>query len=350
MKKIAIFQDDLNIGGIQKSLINLLNYINYENIYIDLYLFDTNSEWIDKVNSNVNIKYLKPFKKIYKYLPFDIALTKASFDFSELTENYDLAIDFNSYQPWTAAAAILVPAEKRIIWVHNDIKIKYEEEWKYRVLFNAMKGKYQFFEAFSFVSEPLIDSFVEMTKVKDKEFHVIPNIIDTNEILNICMADSDVDINSENINVCAVGRLCHQKGYDIMIDYFSKAYKLNNNLRLYIIGGGPDKEKIVSQIDSLGLNDIIFVLGSRENPYAILNRCDAFISTSRYEGQGMNIMEAKALGLQIIIPTHLEKYVDCIQGTDDIVNALVDIEKKEKKFNNLSEYNNKILENISSLC
>ena len=38
MKKIAIFQTDLNFGGIQKSLINLLNNIDYKKYEIDLYL------------------------------------------------------------------------------------------------------------------------------------------------------------------------------------------------------------------------------------------------------------------------------------------------------------------------
>ena len=39
MKKIAIFQYDLGVGGIQKSLINLLNNIDNDKYMIDLYLF-----------------------------------------------------------------------------------------------------------------------------------------------------------------------------------------------------------------------------------------------------------------------------------------------------------------------
>ncbi len=39
MKKIAIFQYDLGLGGIQKSLINLLNNLNLDKYEIDLYLF-----------------------------------------------------------------------------------------------------------------------------------------------------------------------------------------------------------------------------------------------------------------------------------------------------------------------
>ena len=351
MRKIAIFQEDMDIGGIQKSLLNLLNSIDYSEYCVDLYLFEDNGCWIDNVNNNVNIKILKPLKRIYKYLPFDVALSKCCFDFDDIEENYDLAIDYNSYQPWTAAAAILVPANKRVMWVHNDIEIKYSEEWKYRVLFNVMKGKYKYFEAFAFVSSAIIEPFLNMTNQKDKEFFTAPNIVNTDEIMmsKDAVAD-DIEFCSDCINVCAVGRLCHQKGYDIMIDEFSKAFKRNDKLRLYIIGGGPDYESIASDIKKRDLDEYIKLLGRKDNPYSYMNKCDALLSTSRYEGQGINIMEAKALGLQIIIPKHLEKYVEGISATDDLVSALVSLEKMDKIPDNLSEYNTKTLAMIEKMC
>jgi hypothetical protein len=42
MKKIAIFQCDLKVGGIQKALVNILNEIDYSRCEVDVYLFDCN--------------------------------------------------------------------------------------------------------------------------------------------------------------------------------------------------------------------------------------------------------------------------------------------------------------------
>lgn len=351
MKRLAIFQDDLNIGGIQKSLINLLNNLDYSEYSVDLFVFQSDGVWENRIPEEVTVKYLKPMKESFKFIPFDAALSMSDYVFDDISDNYDLAIDFNSYQPWTAICAISIPADRRVMWVHNDIKIKYKEEWKYRVLFKSMKGKYKYFEEFACVSDAIIQPFIELTGQNDKEFFVIPNYVDANEILNkSCRSVDDVIFDKTYYNVCAVGRLCHQKGYDIMIDAFADAVNKRDDLRLYIIGEGEEYSSIVKQVSQLNMQNHIFVLGRKDNPYAYMKQCDAFISTSRYEGQGINILEAKVLGLQIFIPNHLEKYVEGIIGSDDIVRDLICAEKKEKNIDDLSKYNQKTLAMFSKLC
>lgn len=351
MKRLAIFQDDLNIGGIQKSLINLLNNLDYSEYSVDLFVFQSDGVWNNRIPEEVTVEILKPMKESLKFIPFDAALSIADYSFDDISDNYDLAVDFNSYQPWTAIGAISIPANKRVMWVHNDIKIKYKEEWKYRVLFKAMKGKYKFFEEFVCVSNAIIQPFIELTGQSDKDYYTIPNYIDADEILNKSRQSADDAVFDEKcFNICAVGRLCHQKGYDIMIDTFAKAATERDDLRLYIIGDGEEHGRIVKQIEHLNMQKHVFVLGRKDNPYAYMNQCDAFISTSRYEGQGINILEAKVLGLQIFMPKHLEKYVEGISGSDDIVKDLILAEKKEKIIDNLNKYNAKTLAMFGKLC
>ena len=111
MKRIAIFQSDLGVGGIQKSLVNLLK----------------------------NISYLPKIPRVYSFLPFDIARGQIRFDFPERVV-YDLAIDFNSYQCSCAVGATTVPANKRVMWIHNDVRVKLRNEWTYRVLWHFSRG------------------------------------------------------------------------------------------------------------------------------------------------------------------------------------------------------------------
>ena len=71
MNKIAIFVDNLNVGGIQKSIINMLNNIDYKKYEVDLYMF--NSETFYTIPNEVNIIKLKKPLKLLQFIPFELA-------------------------------------------------------------------------------------------------------------------------------------------------------------------------------------------------------------------------------------------------------------------------------------
>ena len=68
-------------------------------------------------------------------------------------------------------------------------------------------------------------------------------------------------------------------------------------------------------------------MGSQKNPFEYMKKMDAFVITSRYEGQGMVILEAKVIGLPIFIPKHLEKYVEGIEGCINIEKDILGAKK-----------------------
>lgn len=345
MIKLAIFQDDLGYGGIQKSLVNLLKNIDYNSIDVDLYLFKNKNLWENDLPDNVNIKYLKPINSIYKFIPFKFALCLNNYNFDK-NIIYDLAVDFNSYQPSCAIGAITVPAKKRAIWIHNNVDIKYHNEWKYRILFNAMKAKYWYFDTIVPCSNALQAPFVKLTGLSNKKFVVINNYIDVDAISSkIKNSNNNFCVDQSKTNFVAVGKLCHQKGYDLMLQIFKSASQFRDDLMLYIIGDGPDRKKL----EKMKGDNVVF-LGNIEYPYSIMNLMDAFISTSRYEGQPLNIKEAEVVGLPLFCSKNLEAYSDGLVGYDDLVNAIVKAEKSTKSPNKLTEYNQKILDSIKNLA
>lgn len=350
MKKIAIFQSELSVGGIQKSLVNLLNSIDYDRFYVDLYLSQRDKFWDVSFPEKLNIHYLEPTPKIFSFLPFELSRRLLKYTFADVGE-YDLAIDFNSYQVSCAVGAISVPARRRVMWIHNDVRIKYQNEWKYRVLWYFFKGKFKYYDEFVPVSAALKEPFEALTGVKDKKFTVIENIINVSEIkVKMLEEPTDLKLDENCLNFVALGRLCHQKGYDIMLDDFYKACAERDDLRLYIIGDGPDQAALEQKIGSLGLEKKVFLLGRKENPYCYMNRMDAFISTSRYEGQPLNIMEAMVVGLPLYCSKNLENYTEGLEGREDISKALIDARKEEKRPDNLEAYNKRILNNIAKLA
>ena len=143
-----------------------------------------------------------------------------------------------------------------------------------------------------------------------------------------------------------MGRICHQKGFDILMRHMAKVHALRPDIHLYLLGDGPDREKLIAQINSLGLKDTVTLLGNQPNPFPYVDQMDGFVLTSRYEGQGLVIWEAKTLGLELFITDNLEKYNPGIQGYRDIAGALVKARKKEKVRDDLRAYNAAIAESL----
>lgn len=350
MKRIAIFQSELAVGGIQKSLVNLLNSIDYDSFHVDLYLSHRDKFWNVSFPEKLNIHYLKHTPRLFSFLPFDFSKKFLRYDFSAV-EEYDLAIDFNSYQVSCAVGALTVPAKRRVMWIHNDVLIKHQNEWKYRVLWYFFKDKFKYYDEFVPVSGALIEPFKALSGMEDRKFTVIENLINVQEIREKMLIEpEDLSLDTRCMNFVALGRLCHQKGYDIMLEAFEKACRKRADLRLYIIGDGPDQSEIEQQIQSLSLKEKVFLLGRKENPFCYMNRMDAFISTSRYEGQPLNIMEAMVIGLPLYCTKNLESYTEGLVGREDIVQALVDSVKEDKKPDSLEAYNKRILDNIAKLA
>ncbi len=339
MKKIAIFQYDLGMGGIQKSLINLLNTIDLNKYKIDLYLFDKTKFFKNTIPKEIKVTYLKPENK--KFKRFDSALKQSKLI---IEGEYDYAIDFSSYSPDCAIGAIKANAKKRIIWCHNDIDLKLKHEWKYKVLFHFMKSKHKYFDTVVAVSNGAKDGFYKKTKFQD--IKVIPNLINTDEIYEKELEEVKFNVDEDYYNIVAVGRLCHQKNYLESLTIMNKLK--DEKIRLYIIGAGEEENLINTMIKDNNLKNV-FLLGGKQNPYPYMSLMDALLLTSHYEGQGMVLLEAKALGLELYLPKRLERYVDNIVGQDDIVASLKNATKKKKIKDNLKKYNKEIVKHLDEL-
>ena len=104
LKKIAIFQTDLLVGGIQKSLLNFLNRFGGKDYLIDVYLFNEEKFYdVAKLPENIRFIYLKPFNYFNRLVYFDILRRFKKYD---IKEQYDIAIDFNSYSNECAIGAL----------------------------------------------------------------------------------------------------------------------------------------------------------------------------------------------------------------------------------------------------
>ena len=89
-----------------------------------------------------------------------------------------------------------------------------------------------------------------------------------------------------------VGRLCKQKNQALLIDAFSIFYKKNKKFKLLLCGDGPDKKKLIKQVNNLKLSKNVKFLGWNKNLAKIYKNSKMFILTSYYEGMPNALIEA----------------------------------------------------------
>ena len=100
--------------------------------------------------------------------------------------------------------------------------------------------------------------------------------------------------------ILAVGRLHHQKGFDILIKsfYLSKVYK--NGWKLVILGKGPEEKYLKNKVKEFKLTNKVFFKGFID-PGNWYKRSKIFILSSRFEGTPNVLLEAVSMGLPTII-------------------------------------------------
>lgn len=101
--------------------------------------------------------------------------------------------------------------------------------------------------------------------------------------------------------VLAVGRLSHQKGYDILLTAFAQSQARRAGWRLAIVGDGELRDRLRAQADELGLGDQVEWRGRSNDVTAHHLGAEIFVMASRHEGMPNAVLEAMALGRPVIV-------------------------------------------------
>ena len=116
--------------------------------------------------------------------------------------------------------------------------------------------------------------------------------------------------------VIAVGRLNHQKGFDLLLPAFAEAAR-DSDWSLVVVGEGGERSALERLRDELGLQKRVVFTGLLADPFAWLQRAELFVLSSRFEGFGNVIIEAMDAGVAVIA-------TDCPSGPAEIVEHGVD--------------------------
>lgn len=334
MKKVLISSFDMEIGGVERSLISMLENFDYSNYEVDLMLYshsgdllkllpkipkllDESSKYktfrlsigetIKRGNLGIGISRLAArYHAKYIGKKYNLAdsgyiqmqyMWKYSLPFlPKMKKEYDVAI---SYLWPHYFVADKVKAKTKIAWIHTDYsKINTDIEMDL-----DMWNKFDYIVA---VSKDCRNSFLsKYPSLKDKVI-IIENITSPNFVRS--MADEsvyDFDTEENVFKVVSVGRYCDAKGFDNAI----KALKILHdrgylNIKWYIVGYGGEEELYKRLIKENKLEDSFILLGKKTNPYPYMKQCDLYVQPSRYEGKAVTVGEAQILGKPVIITNY----------------------------------------------
>ena len=123
---------------------------------------------------------------------------------------------------------------------------------------------------------------------------------------------SDKKSNYRNRKIVAMGRYIAQKGFDLLIEAFSKIASAHPEWCLEIYGEGQDKNNLQGMIEDYNLANQVSLLPPVKDVQSVMCSADFFVFPSRYEGFGLVLTEAMECGLPCVA-------FDCECGPSDIV-------------------------------
>ncbi|MGQ4665883.1 glycosyltransferase [Metabacillus halosaccharovorans] len=347
-KNVLIAVYNMEIGGIERSLINMLDSFDYDKYNVDLLIYHHVGEFMSLIPKSVNVlpeiaKYSvfrKPVALCLKEKQYSLAFTRvlakyiaeiksksmnleegsgyiqmqlaqkySSFLLPKLEKHYDVAI---SYAWPHDIVAYKVRANKKIAWVHTDYsKLEIDNELDLNV--------WDQFDYIASVSDACQNSFLSTYPTLKKKLMVVENITSPNFIKKMAEEKPTlIENEAETFKIVSVGRLSYVKGFDLAVEALGRLHKKGlTNIKWYIIGYGGYEKELKDLIIKHNLEDSFILLGKKTNPYPYIKNCDLYVQPSRYEGKAVTVSEAKILGKPILItnyPTASSQLENGIEG------------------------------------
>ena len=334
MRNILIASFDMEVGGVERSLISLLENFDYFNNKVDLMLYRHSGDFMnllaDKHELLSEVKeyatYRKSIKEILKDKLYMLAITRILANLNsriigkiknideigyiqmqrmwkyalpllpKLNKEYDVAISYLWPHYFVSEK---VQAKRKIAWVHTDystIETDIDMDLK-------MWNKFDYIMA---VSEECKNAFLKKYPILKDKVKVMENITSPDFIREMASENIEENIKNDNsFKLVSVARLSYAKGIDNAVRALRLLHNRGlTNIKWYVVGYGGDEEIIRNLIKENNLEDSFILLGKKINPYPYINVADIYVQPSRYEGKAVTVGEAQILGKPVVITNY----------------------------------------------
>lgn len=330
MRKILFKSGSTMMGGLEKVQIEYINFlVKQEKYQIKIVIENDNGKdnALEKyINSNVT--YLKNYnyileiknlrenrkKSLWSRIKYNLAITKekkyADNKFLQIYKKYkpDIVIDFDS-----SLTKIIdkLNSSKNLVWIHSSIK-----NWKKKKSkIDRFVDRISKYSKIICICKEMKEDLINLKNELKNKVDFLYNPIDFDRIKKL----SNEDFSEEDKKLLkdkfllSIARLdCVPKDFETLFKAYEIAKKNGYDSKLYIIGDGPDKDKVEKLKEANLYKEDILLLGRKENPYNWLKKADKLILSSRYEGFAIVLLEGLCLEKNVIAS-------DCKTGPNEIL-------------------------------
>lgn len=352
-KKIIIVSHNLELGGIEKSLLGLLQSFDYANYDVDLFLFRHTGGLMNFIPKEVNLlPEIKNFSyisrsffeclkhgqigiiisKLLSHLKYRAYISKNPDQINDVLlnylysfankfapcitdEEYDLAISFSDVH---YATTNRIKAKKKACWIHTDYSVTHQDCGFCFDMWNS-------YDYICAVSSDCKKTFELSYPELSNKVIVVENIL-SKDYVESEAAKFDANFDKDYINLLSIGRFCTQKNFNNVPNILKHIRENGINARWYLIGFGEQKALIEQEIQKNDMEDYVIILGKQVNPYPYIKACDVYIQPSLSEGKAVTVREAQMMNKPVIITNYPTALSQLTNGFDGIVVPLDSID------------------------
>ena len=354
-KKLIIFFSKLSIGGMERALVDLIKKSNLRNNYdVTLYVgYVIEKSFQNDLEKLIKVKVIWPYKwniigKIYSYI-------KMSIDKLKLKNKYDLSICYSHHHK-ILSDLTHIASNNTICFIHGDLSKSRSKEELIKLDNNL---RFKEFNKIICVSNNAKKSFLKAYPDFKGKIYAINNYIDGENIINKSKEMVD-DYSFDHKTFINISR--HEersKQVSLIILATKKLIDEGYKFKVLLIGDGESHSLYENLVKDNNLENVITLLGNRINPYKYLVKSSALVFTSKFEGYGLVLDEARVLNVPIITTNVGDAELIIKDGygllcEDNIDSIYLNMKKyldegfKPKKFN-YEEFNNKITKELDEV-
>lgn len=355
-KKCLLFTGvNLKLGGIEKSLVNLVNKIDKNKYQVTIILEEAKGELLEKLDKSINVKEFKVSNNKNKIIRKATNILRRCMYALFNYHTFDFSCCYATYS-YSGNKISKLSSINNSIYVHSDYSYIYPDLEDFRRFFDS-RGIYDFKTIF-FVSLESCRKFTKIYPFLKNRCFVFNNFINLEEIEALSKEKISLTKPRGKTLFVFVGRL------DDASKKLGRAFKLVanfDNVVLWVVGDGPSREDYVKEVKKLKIEDRVIFVGSKINPYPYMKKGDYLILTSLYEGFPVVYLEGLALKKKLITTIKVsddylkigKNYGEVIPSNEmkmlEKVKEILNNKKKTDTFLDLEEIQNVRMEKLETI-
>ena len=354
-QQVLVAVDELEIGGIQKSLLAFIQFIE-KYCEVDVLVWYTRDsemlvlpDYVKRIHVpgtyGVRMSYRKYGLRSLElfYAVLGAKRKKRWLAFPRLKKNYDIAIAFSNASCLKYYVIDKVTAKRKYAFYHHGA---YCFSDSIRILDQEYYPKYdRLFAVSDYVKRVLAGALPNVNNVS-----VLPNRINLEEIQQGGELPCPEFSKDDRIRLLTVIRLNRDKNPLQIIETAKVLRDRNAAFQWIIVGDGHLHGEVKSKIAEYKLEENVILAGYQINPYRFIRNCDIYVQLSILEADSCTVREAAYFNKHMIL-SDIPRFRDCQKefknihicgSTSEVAEAIIRLSDETIEINDLNAINKRI--------